>query len=385
MFDISKLPKPDLIIEHTLEEKIETLKAAVQEELPEWSAVDSDPMMKVLKAVAMKDCLREQRINDTARRLLVAFARGNDLDNIRPDIQRLPGGNATCKVKLTIGQGSSGVIPSGLELRDDTGELKAKTFQDYTVPETDTASGDYELTVEAQVYEPAGAEGNGISGKFNNLLIASAIIDSVSQSSASTGGTDPESDERYIQRILLAPTANMGGRRSYEYLVLSADANIKDVKIRFIAPGQLDIRLLSSEGDGTADAQIVANVEDALDDETLRPMTDVITVESAEIVKYSVAFDVWLWPGTSQSVYAAVKNKAISAVKSLHRIGKDVTKYTLWGMSAAEGVAKVDITILNSSETSVDSVDVDDTKAAYCTNVTVNEKGFWLNDSEHEL
>lgn len=383
MFDISKLPKPDLINEYTLDEKVAALKQEVMDALAEaeisWVGSDADPMIKVLKAVAQLDCLREQRINDTARRLLLAFARGNDLDNIRPDIQRLQGGNATCDIKLTIRTGTSGVIPAGTEFRDSaTGELKAKTFQDYEVSE-----GTEDITVKVQIYDPAGAAGNGISGKFDTLLIASAMVadNGVTQDSEGTGGTDPESDERYIQRILLAPTANMGGRRSYEYLVLSADANIKDAKILYKAPGELEIYLLSSEGDGIAPATMIANVENALDGEILRPQSDDVKVYAAGIVKYSVIIDAHLWPYVSRSVYKTIKDKAEEAVKSLHYIGKDVTKYVLWGLSAVEGVAHVDITIKDANGTEVTEINVNDKQAAYCTGIVVNENAPWDNSN----
>ena len=253
MFDISKLRKPDLFKDYILQDKSNEYISKVKEALQgEWDAAAADPMTKTLKALAAMDCLRVQRTNETARRLLVAFAKGADLDNIRPDIERMQGGNPIAKLKITYRNPESvnGIIPAGTEFRGDytdkdtnetvIGYFKAKTYLEYEInPDPDENT----QIIEAVIYEGGGESVDNM--KIDRLLIASPVIEKVEIDEIEDVGTDEmESDERYRQRILLAPTSNMGGRRAYQYYAMSADLNIQEVFIETTAPGCLTIWVL---------------------------------------------------------------------------------------------------------------------------------------------
>ena len=382
MFNISQLPKPDLIKDYDLSKKIREYINKVKEKLPEWNAANADPITKVLKALAEMDVLRIQHTNETARRLLVAFAEGSDLDNIRPDIERMHGSNPIAKLKITFRnpESVSGIIPVGTEFRGDKGSgenatvgfFKAKTYFEHTItPETDGTQ-----IVEAEIYEGGSESIDEI--KINRLLIASPVIESVEIDSIIEVGSDEiESDERYRQRILLAPTSNMGGKRSYMFYAMSADPRIKEVYIETTAPGCLAIHLLptiktlKSSDYLTEAANIKQHVEEALADENNRPCADIVDVyiddrtNETSIVSYSLFIDIHLLPGASQKVIDEVKEKAASAVRELYSFGRDITKNIIAGMCWVEGVSGFDITIKRSGIT-VEDIRMNRTEAAVC-------------------
>lgn len=371
MFDISKLPKPDLIKDYDLAKKIREYINKVKEKLPEWDAANADPMTKVLKALAEMDVLRIQHTNETARRLLLAFAGGSDLDNIRPDIERMHGSNPIAKLKITYRnpESVSGIIQAGTEFRGDytppnsetiIGYFKARTYLEYEItPETDGTQ-----IIEAEIYEGGGESVNDI--KINRLLIASPVIESVGiDSIIEAGSGETESDERYRQRILLAPTSNMGGKRAYQYYAMSADLNIKEVYIETTAPGCLTIWVLptldtwSMEEADIADRRnlLLSEVTEACSGENNRPCADIVTVEigksfdgaAGNVFRYGLEITPHLLPGASQEVLIQVEEKAKAAVKELYSFGRDITKNIIAGMCYVPGITGLDITITDLS------------------------------------
>lgn len=366
-FDISKLPVPALLTEYSLEEKIAGLKADLKAELTDWTGSDADPIMKVIKALAALDCLREQRFNDSARRLLLAFAKGDDLDNIRPDVPRLSGANATCT--LEIEADNAGVIPEGFEVTDPDGNVKGKTTEEAVF----TAAGT--MDVPAEITTPAGSGGNGISGKLTEQVLSNPIIISITQKTAGTGGADTESDERYVTRLLLAPSSNMGGRRSYIFHVMTADVRIKDLKVKSPSPAHIEVILLSSEGDGTADAAMIDRVEDTLSEENnLVPQSDEIAVMSSEILDYTLNIEIFLYPGVEQLVVNQALTNAQAAVASLHKCGYDIVESILKSKIYVEGVSKI---VISSAGAPFEDIPRTDYQAAYCSDIDVSFGGFF--------
>ncbi len=79
--DLSRLPAPSVI--EPLD--FETLRAAwiadFQAKFPGFNAaVESDPIVKLCEVGALRELVLRQRVNDAARAVMVAYARGGDLD-----------------------------------------------------------------------------------------------------------------------------------------------------------------------------------------------------------------------------------------------------------------------------------------------------------------
>jgi phage-related baseplate assembly protein len=61
------------------------------------------------------------------------------------------------------------------------------------------------------------------------------------------------------------------------------------------------IAILSSDGDGTPSAELIATVQAAVNDEDTRPLGDRVTVQGAEIIEYAIDATLYLYPGRNQS------------------------------------------------------------------------------------
>lgn len=181
-----------------------------------------------------------------------------------------------------------------------------------------------------------------------------------------------ESDEDFRARIQLSPEGytTAGSEGSYVFHGLGADADVKDIQAISPTPGKVTVYVLSRTGDGTAPVETIDAVTATLNGETIRPMTDEVTVLSANIVNYAITAELTLFPGPDANV---VKQSAIDAVTAFaeaqRRIGYDVTLSGLYHALHQPGVQNVSLT----SPTA--SLVLGDGQASYCTAITVTVAG----------
>ncbi|WP_211295237.1 baseplate J/gp47 family protein, partial [Novosphingobium guangzhouense] len=91
-------------------------------------------------------------------------------------------------------------------------------------------------------------------------------------------------------RMVLAPEGYSvaGPEGAYLFHALSADAEVLDATATSPSPGVVIVSILSRLGDGTASAQLVDTVQAYVSADDRRPLTDFVTVQSAQIVPYAV-------------------------------------------------------------------------------------------------
>ncbi len=81
--DLSRLPAPDVIDPLDFEALFTEMVAALKAYIPDFDeTLESDPAVKVLQVCAYFRLLDRQRVNDAGRALMLAYARGADLDNL---------------------------------------------------------------------------------------------------------------------------------------------------------------------------------------------------------------------------------------------------------------------------------------------------------------
>ncbi len=218
--DLSQLPKPTIIEELDFEAILIDVKALMVAAFPadQQSAVaaalglESEPLNIIAQAMAYRELLLRQRINEGVAACMLSHSTGDDLDNIAANLDT---------ERLTI---------------------TAATDTTDAVTESDEA-----LRLRAQ----AAFEGMSVAG----------------------------------------PSA------AYEYFARSASGKVADVKASSPAPAEVVIAVLSTEGDGTASPELLADVAEAVNDEEVRPLGDRVTVRSAEIVDYEINATLYLYPG----------------------------------------------------------------------------------------
>lgn len=181
-----------------------------------------------------------------------------------------------------------------------------------------------------------------------------------------------ESDEDFRARIQLSPEGytTAGSEGSYVFHGLGANADVKDIQAISPDPGRVTVYVLSRTGDGTAPAETLAAVTATLNGETIRPMTDEVTVLSANIVNYTIDAVLTLYPGPDANVVLQSAIEAVAAyTDAQRRIGYDVTMSGLYHALHQPGVQNV---TLNSPTA---SLVLGDGQASYCTSTNVTVAG----------
>ncbi len=108
-----------------------------------------------------------------------------------------------------------------------------------------------------------------------------------------------ESDAAFRMRIQSAfeGMSVAGPSGSYEYFARSASGKVADARATSPAPAEVVVVLLSADGDGTANEALINEVKAVLNDETVRPVADRLTVKSAEIISYKIDATLDFYPG----------------------------------------------------------------------------------------
>ena len=181
-----------------------------------------------------------------------------------------------------------------------------------------------------------------------------------------------ESDTDLRQRIPAAMEglSVAGPSAAYEFHARSADGRVADASAVSPSPANVTVTILSREGDGTAAADLLAVVSAALNDESVRPVADRVTVQSATIVNYTIDAKLYLYPGPeAEPIKAAAIERLQSYIKAQARLGRDIRKSAIYGALHVEGVQRVELTAPAAD------VVLDKSKAAYCTASTVTIGG----------
>ncbi|PSJ22131.1 baseplate assembly protein [Halomonas sp. ND22Bw] len=161
-----------------------------------------------------------------------------------------------------------------------------------------------------------------------------------------------------------------GPRAAYEFHALSADGRVADATATSPAPVEALVTLLSTEGNGAASQELIDAVYPALSAETVRPVGDRLTVQSAEIIDYSVDATLYVYPGPEQEPILAAAQSALTAyVTAQRRIGRDIRISAIHAALHVEGVQRVEL-----AAPAADVV-LDNTQAAHCTGTTVTIGG----------
>jgi phage-related baseplate assembly protein len=181
-----------------------------------------------------------------------------------------------------------------------------------------------------------------------------------------------ESDDDFRRRMVLAPEGYSvaGPEGAYIYHALTADADVLDASATSPAPGEVLVTILSRTGDGTAGAGLIARVAAYLSADARRPMTDHVTVRTAQIVPFAVAATVTTFPGPDAAIVLAAGRARLAAyIAACHLLGRDVTLSGIYGALHTEGVVNVAVT-----SPAADIV-LDRTQASWCTGITVSHAG----------
>jgi phage-related baseplate assembly protein len=196
----------------------------------------------------------------------------------------------------------------------------------------------------------AGETGNGLApGELKTLVDPVPYVQSVENTSTSSGGADRESDESFAARIFIAPGkySTAGSRNGYEYHVQDYSSAIGGVHVSSDqAAGTVDIVFVMADG-SLPSAEMVSAMSQHMSAETLRPMNDLVTVRAPAEVKYTVSLTYYI--NQSDNNRAVAIQQAVSAAVDSYiawqrKIGRDINPSKLLALVMGAGAKRAQIT-----------------------------------------
>ncbi|MFP5426465.1 MAG: baseplate J/gp47 family protein [Gammaproteobacteria bacterium] len=156
-----------------------------------------------------------------------------------------------------------------------------------------------------------------------------------------------EEDDALRERVQLVyeGLTTAGPRNSYILHARNASALVADATAESPLPAQVVVTVLSLEGDGSAGAPLQSIVSAYLNDDDVRPVSDRVVVQSAEILPYRIDAKVYL-AGTgpeNEAVMALCKARLEAWINPRRRLGVEVARSAVDAQLHISGVSRVEI------------------------------------------
>lgn len=187
-----------------------------------------------------------------------------------------------------------------------------------------------------------------------------------------------EEDEAFRERIQLSWSQlnTAGARNAYRFHARSADEDVLDADAygpeEHGRAGEVDVYVLSREGNGTASEALLDAVSARLNADEIRPLTDFVTVKSAIINDYTVTAELEIPDGPDAGeVLENAKNTLMSYTRLANRINGMVPLSAIYAALQQTGVARV---ILSSPRADIEPATG---TAPRCAAVNVTRREVW--------
>ena len=180
-----------------------------------------------------------------------------------------------------------------------------------------------------------------------------------------------EADADFRERIARAPEtfSPAGPSSAYVNLAREADPLVAFASCTSPSPGNVLVTVQSRDGDGSASPALVQTVLTYLSDETRRPLTDNLVVQSAATVRFRISAQVRTFAGPDPALaIAAGRDRLESWLTENQQLGRDITLDGVLSQLRVEGVSRVTLT---------DWADIEcgPTEVAFCEAIELDHLG----------
>lgn len=190
------------------------------------------------------------------------------------------------------------------------------------------------------------AKGNDLDVIAANYNVERLLITEADDTAIPPIAAVYEDDEDFRRRIQLRweSVTTAGSIGSYKYHALSTDGQVRDVYVYSPNPCEIEIYVLSHDGDGIPSAELLDKVRVGVGEETVRPTGDRVTVKPAEIVLVTLEATLDMASGPdSNLVLQAAQDAAAEVLSPRYPLGKPVPKSALYAALHQTGVTKVNM------------------------------------------
>ncbi|WP_027818841.1 baseplate J/gp47 family protein [Paraburkholderia bannensis] len=188
---------------------------------------------------------------------------------------------------------------------------------------------------------------------------------------------EEDTDLRYRTQLAPQSMSVAGPEGAYVSHARNAHGLVLDASATSPTPCQVVVTVLSRSGNGSIQNGdgILDAVRAALTADDVRPLTDEVIVQGAQINEWKVDATLIFFAGPDRSVALAAAQKAMAKYAAdMHRLGMEITLDGVYAAARQAGVQKV---ILRSPLANMPSTKL---QAPYCTSVNLIDGGVYTNE-----
>lgn len=335
-------------IEQVRQEMVADYESFISEATGQTVTLDRSSVHRMeLYAAAAQIYQAMQYIDRQGKQSILKYSYSDFLDNLAAfkGVTRNPATPATTTLRFTLSveRDTATGIPQGTRV-STAGSIYFSTDVYAEIP-----AGSTTVDVPATC-TVAGTDGNGFAaGELATIVDPIPYVASVTNTTATEGGAEIESDDDLAERVFLAPGAysTAGPEDGYLYHAKAYSAAIGDVVATSDqAAGTVDIVFIMADG-STPGEEMIEGLEGYLQGKTIRPMTDLVRVAAPQEVQYTINLTYYINRSDSAkavTIQAAVA-KAVADYQTWQRaIGRDINPSKLVAMVMEAGAKRVTVT-----------------------------------------
>ena len=344
--DISFIDNKD--IDQVRQEMVADYESFISEATGQTVTLERSSVHRMeLYAAAAQIYQAMQYIDRQGKQSILKYSYSDFLDNLAifKGVTRNPATPATTALRFTLSaeRDTATGIPQGTRV-STAGAIYFATDVYAEIP-----AGSTTVDVPATC-TVAGTDGNGFAaGELATIVDPIPYVASVTNTTATEGGAEIESDDDLAERVFLAPGAysTAGPEDGYLYHAKAYSAAIGDVVATSNqAAGTVDIVFIMADG-STPGEEMIEGLEGYLQGKTIRPMTDLVRVAAPQEVTYTINLTYYINRSDSAkavTIQAAVA-QAVADYQTWQRaIGRDINPSQLVRMVMDAGAKRVTVT-----------------------------------------
>lgn len=344
--DISFIDNKD--IDQVRQEMVADYESFISEATGQTVTLERSSVHRMeLYAAAAQIYQAMQYIDRQGKQSILKYSYSDFLDNLAifKGVTRNPATPATTTLRFTLSavRDTATGIPQGTRVST----AGATYFATDVYAEIPAGSTAVDVPATCTV---AGTDGNGFAaGELATIVDPIPYVASVTNTTATEGGAEIESDDDLAERVFLAPGAysTAGPEDGYLYHAKAYSAAIGDVVATSNqAAGTVDIVFIMADG-STPGEEMIEGLEGYLQGKTIRPMTDLVRVAAPQEVTYTINMTYYINRSDSAkavTIQAAVA-QAVADYQTWQRaIGRDINPSQLVRMVMDAGAKRVTVT-----------------------------------------
>jgi phage-related baseplate assembly protein len=311
----------------------------------------------LINLYAYRESLVRNAIQYAGEQNLLAFASFPMLDYLGQllSVTRLAAQPALTTLQFTLTNALTVpfTISAGTLIGTDDGLFEFATSATIIV-----AAGATTASVAAVATAPGAAANGYLAGQVTVQLNPNALIASVTNTSTTTGGSAPETDDHLRTRIQAAPNrfSVAGPTGAYRFFAIGADPSIVDAQVVSPVPGSVNVYVLTGpvtvqpapapNSAGIANSVLLAKVAAVLNADMVRPLTDTVTVLAVAEVDYQINATVTLYSDADPTATMTAASTAVQelALELAAKIQRDIVPSQIVAALSVAGVYGVTLT-----------------------------------------